>query len=84
MAKRITKKPALRAYRKRNKLSVDECGAKIRVAGSTWRSYENGTREVDADTCLLIEKKLGIDPVLVRADLFRRKQKPEPAELATA
>ena len=53
-------------------MSADECGAKVGISGITWRSYENGHREVDADMALKIERALGIKPVLVRADLFRR------------
>jgi transcriptional regulator with XRE-family HTH domain len=71
---RFTKKTALRAYRKQQKLTADECGAKVGVSGITWRSYENGHREVDADMALKMERKLGIRPVLVRADLFRRRE----------
>lgn len=69
-ARQYSEKPALRAYRKKHNLTVDQAGKKIGVAGSTWRSYENGTREVDADTCLLIEKRVGIEPSEVRKDLF--------------
>lgn len=69
-ARQYSEKPALRAYRKKHNLTVDQAGKKIGVAGSTWRSYENGTREVDADMCLLIEKELGIEPSDVRKDLF--------------
>jgi hypothetical protein len=42
------------------------------LCGKTWRSFENGHREVDGDTAVLIEKKLGIDRAQVRADLFER------------
>jgi transcriptional regulator with XRE-family HTH domain len=73
MAK-FSKKTALRAYRKRHRMSADECGAKVGISGITWRSYENGHREVDADMALKIERELGIRPVLVRADIFRRRE----------
>jgi transcriptional regulator with XRE-family HTH domain len=55
-------------------MSADECGAKVGISGITWRSYENGHREVDADMALKIERELGIRPVLVRADIFRRRE----------
>jgi len=74
MAKKAAQKTALRAFRKRSGLSADECGAKVGVTGVTWRSYENGHRQVDADMALKIEKALGIKPVLIRADLFRRNE----------
>lgn len=73
MAK-FTKKTALRAYRKRSRKTADECGAKVGISGITWRSYENGNREVDADMALKIERELGIRPVLVRSDLFRKRE----------
>ena len=73
MARKFTPKPSLRALRKRIGLSADECGAKVGVSGVTWRSYENGHREVDADMALKIERELGLKPILVRADIFRRR-----------
>jgi transcriptional regulator with XRE-family HTH domain len=63
---------ALRSYRKKNRLTAREAGAKINAAATTWRSYENGHREVDGDTAVLIEKKCGVDRILIRPDLFRR------------
>jgi transcriptional regulator with XRE-family HTH domain len=73
MAKKARKKTALRAYRQSRGLTADECGAKVKVSGIAWRSYENGHREVDADMALAIERAFGIDPLLIRPDLFRRK-----------
>jgi transcriptional regulator with XRE-family HTH domain len=73
MAKKASPKAVLREYRQANKLTADQVGRKIGVAGSTWRSFENGHREVDGDTAVLIEKKLGIDRAEVRADLFERR-----------
>jgi transcriptional regulator with XRE-family HTH domain len=69
-----TKKTALRAYREKHGLSADECGAKVGMSGITWRSYENGHREVDADMALKIERAMGIKPMMVRPDLFRRRE----------
>lgn len=73
MAK-VRKKTALRAFRKKTGLSADECGSKVDISGITWRSYENGNREVDADMALKIERAHGIDPMLVRPDLFRKRE----------
>lgn len=73
MAK-FRKKTALRAYRKRSGLTAEECGARVGISGITWRSYENGNREVDADMALKIERELGVRPVLVRSDLFRKRE----------
>lgn len=74
MAKKFSKKTALRAFRRRTNLSADDCGAKVGISGITWRSYENGNREVDADMALKIERAHGIRPVLVRPDIFRRRE----------
>lgn len=65
-------KPALREYREANGLSCEEAGAKIEVAGTTWRSYENGNREVDGDTAKLIEERCGVPRSKIRADLFEK------------
>lgn len=66
-------KHALRDYRKANELSAAEVAKKLGVAESTLRSYENGTREVDGDTAVLIENRLGIPREDIRSDLFRRE-----------
>lgn len=71
---KFTKKTALRSFRKRAGLSADECGAKVGISGITWRSYENGNREVDADMALKIERAHGVDALLVRADIFRKRE----------
>ena len=74
MAKKVTKKTALRSFRARKGLTADECGEKVGISGITWRSYENGNRQVDADMALKIERAHGIDPLMVRPDLFRRSE----------
>lgn len=63
-------KKALREYREANNLTCAEAGAKIDVAESTWRSYENGTREVDAELAIRIEREIGIRRQDLRGDLF--------------
>lgn len=65
------KKMELRAYRKRHGLSAIEVGKRLGVAGSTFRSWENGVREMPAEKAVQAEKTLGIDRVLLRPDLFR-------------
>lgn len=71
-AQKFAPKPALREYREQNDLSCEEAGAKIGVAGTTWRSYENGNREVDGDTAVLIEERCGIERSRIRTDLFQK------------
>lgn len=66
------KKMALRAYRKRNGQSAAQTGKRLGVAGSTFRSWENGTREMPAEKAIEAEKAIGIDRVILRPDLFRR------------
>lgn len=68
-------KGALRSYRTKKGLSANEVAAQLGIAASTLRSYENGNREVGGDLAVKIEKKLGIDRVLIRPDLFRKAQR---------
>lgn len=72
--KKASPKPALRQYREKNDLSAEGAGKKIGVAGSTWRSFENGNREVDGDTAKLIEERCGVDRASIRPDLFERTE----------
>jgi DNA-binding XRE family transcriptional regulator len=65
-------KPALRAYRNKHELDSERAGKRVGIAGSTWRSYENGWREMDGDTCKRFEDKLGIDRAELRPDLFEK------------
>lgn len=62
----------LRAYRKRENLTAEAAAAKVGIAASTWRSYENGNREVDGDTAVHFEKTIGVAREEIRPDLFRR------------
>lgn len=66
-------KRALREFRKSKDLTAAEVAKKLGIAESTLRSYENGTREIDGDTAVLIESRLGIPREDIRADLFRRE-----------
>lgn len=69
-------KGALRSYRIKKNLSAEAVAKKLGIAPSTLRSYENGNREIDGDFAVHIERVLGIDRVLIRADLFRRIRSP--------
>lgn len=67
-----SKKGALRAYRKSNNLKAQEIAAKLGVAASTLRSWENGTREMSAEFAVQCERLFGINRVSLRPDLFRQ------------
>lgn len=69
----VTPKGPLRAYRKAHGLKAEEVASKLQVAASTLRSWENGTRQLPPDMALKIERLFGIDRILMRPDLFRRK-----------
>lgn len=64
---------ALRAYRDRNQLSQEEVAERLGISRSMVGLLENGEREFTADMAVRIEERLGIDRVLIRPDLFRRK-----------
>ena len=66
-------KTALRGYRAQKDLSAEEVARKLGIAESTLRSYENGNREIDGDTAVLIEDRLGIPREDIRPDLFKRE-----------
>lgn len=66
-----SKKGALRAYRRANRLSAADVADKLGVAASTLRSWENGTRELSAEMAVKAEKLFGINRVSLRPDLFR-------------
>lgn len=68
-------KGALRSYRLKKNLSTKEVASQLEIAESTLRSYENGTREIDGDLAVKIERILGVDRVLIRPDLFRKAQR---------
>lgn len=66
----MTQEHPLRQYRRKHALNCDELGKKVGLAGSTIRSYENGNREVDADTAVMFERKLCIPRSKIRPDLW--------------
>lgn len=68
-----TPKGPIRAYRRAHNLRAEELAAKLGVAASTLRSWENGTRELPPDMAVKVERLCGIDRILTRPDIFRRK-----------
>lgn len=66
-----SKKGALRAYRKANRLRAEDVAQRLGVAASTLRSWENGNRELPPDMAVKAEKLFGINRVTLRPDLFR-------------
>ena len=72
MARRITPKTILREYRKARNLKADDLAAKLGISASLLRSMENGDRETTGEMAVRIEKKIGIDRVKLRPDLFVR------------
>lgn len=71
MCRMARKKMALRAYRKRHGLNTTEAGKRLGVSGSTFRSWENGNREMPPAKAVEAEKVFEIDRVILRPDLFR-------------
>lgn len=63
----------LRAYREKNGLSQAELAAMLKVSRQMVSLLENGARKYTAEMALTIERRLGIDRVLTRPDLFRRR-----------
>jgi plasmid maintenance system antidote protein VapI len=63
----------LRSYRQEKNLRTSHVAEKLGIAESTVRSFENGTRTIDADWALKIEKLLGISRNALRPDLFGRR-----------
>lgn len=64
----------LRAYRKKNRLSQENVADKLEVSRALVAMLESGARRYTDDMALLIEEKLGIDRMLIRPDLFRRRR----------
>lgn len=61
----------LKAYRKRQRLSQQEVADKLGISRGMVGLLENGQREYTAETAVLIEKRLGINRVVLRPDIFR-------------
>ena len=62
----------LRAYRKLHRLSQQKVADKLGVSRSLVAMIECGDRGFTDEMALDIEKKLGIDRMITRPDLFRR------------
>jgi transcriptional regulator with XRE-family HTH domain len=62
---------ALKAYRKKERLSQQAIANKLGISRAMVGLLENGHREFSAEISVLIEKNLGINRVMLRPDLFR-------------
>ncbi|MGB3026900.1 helix-turn-helix domain-containing protein [Paradevosia shaoguanensis] len=61
---------ALRAWRTRSELSLDEAGHLVGVSGVQWHRYETGTRKVSPNRVLQIERLTGVPRYLLRPDIY--------------
>lgn len=73
---------ALRSYREKKKLSQEQLAERLKAGRSTARlrvsrrlvgMWETGERAITAEWAVEIEKILGINRVLHRPDLFRKR-----------
>lgn len=65
----------LRGYREKHGLSQEALAEKLGVSRQMVGMLENGERQFTAEMALKVEVELGIDRVLIRPDLFRRREK---------
>jgi transcriptional regulator with XRE-family HTH domain len=63
----------LRAYRENRSLSQEVVAEMLGVSRQMVGMLEKGERNFTAEMAVKIEQRLGIDRVLVRPDIFRRK-----------
>lgn len=63
----------LRAYREKNALSQEALADLLGVSRQMVGMLEKGERNFTAEMAVKVEQRLGIDRVLVRPDIFRRK-----------
>ncbi len=63
----------LRAYREKKKLSQQELADLLNVSRQMVGMLETGERPFTADMAVHIEETLGINRVLFRPDLFRKR-----------
>jgi len=61
----------LRRYRLKKKLTTKELALQLKLAESTVRSLENGTRQFTAEQAVRIEGILSIPRAEMRPDIFR-------------
>ena len=64
----------LRAYRSKKRLSQREIAGALGVSRQMVQMLETGERNFTAEMAVKIEKMLGIDRVLIRPDIFRRRE----------
>lgn len=63
----------LKAYRERKGLSQEEISALLGCSRQMVSFLESGERSFSAEMAVKIETALGIDRILLRPDLFRKK-----------
>jgi len=61
----------LRTWRKAQKITAAEAGAKIGVSSVQWFRMETGDRAVAADKVLQVEAMTGIPRTELRPDIFK-------------
>lgn len=64
----------LRGYRRKHRLSQSALALKLGISRSMVAMIECGERGFTDAMSLLIEDKLGIDRIVTRPDLFRRRK----------
>jgi transcriptional regulator with XRE-family HTH domain len=63
----------LRAYREKKRLSQEDLAALLGVSRQMVGMLETGERGYTAEMAVLIEEKTGINRVMFRPDLFRKR-----------
>ena len=64
---------ALRSYREKKRLSQEEVAERLKVSRRLVGMWMTGKRIMKAEWAIEIEKQFGINRVLHRPDLFRRR-----------
>lgn len=64
----------LKAYREQESLSQQDIAERIGISRQMVGFLENGERDFTAEMALRIEDALGINRVLMRPDLFRKRE----------
>ena len=63
----------LLAYRKKKGLSQEEVAEALEISRQMVAMLEKGERNFTGEMAVKIETKLGIDRILIRPDLFRKR-----------